>query len=83
MCHRCADIDYPIGDVIWLPCGGPSSRYRGKERPARGYSDADGDGWAKVQELVATIKRQAAEINRLHLHEGRRSDSRESFEGVE
>lgn len=27
MCDKCANIDYPIGDVIWLPCGGQSWRY--------------------------------------------------------
>ena len=30
MCDRCANIDYPIGDSIWLPCGGPASRYQYK-----------------------------------------------------
>lgn len=82
MCQRCADIDYPIGDVIWLPCGGPSSRYPGRPK-TRGYSDLDGDGWIKVQELVATLKRQQAEIDRLKATGEPRSNSRDSFEGVE
>jgi hypothetical protein len=82
MCHRCADIDYPIGDVIWLPCGGLASRYRGRQK-VRGYSDEDGDGWAKVQELVATLNRQAQEIERLKDDKHPAADSRDSFEGVE
>jgi hypothetical protein len=81
MCNRCADIDYPIGDTIWLPCGGPASRYRGRTKQA-GYSDLDGDGWTKVQELVATLNRQQAELDRLKESKAPRPDSRESFEGV-
>lgn len=82
MCHRCADIDYPIGDVIWLPCGGPASRYPGRAK-TRGYSDLDGDGWTKVQELVATLNRQQQELDRLKSAPPHRMDSRDSFEGVE
>ena len=83
MCDRCANIDYPIGDSIWLPCGGPASRYTA--RPQRGsYSDADGDGWARVQELMATIKSQAAAIAQMKEKQSPKThDSRGSFEGVE
>ena len=82
MCDRCANIDYPIGDSIWLPCGGPASRYRGRQKP-RGYSDLDGDGWAKVQELVASLNRLHAEVERLKADPPRRQNSRERCEGVE
>ena len=82
MCDRCANIDYPIGDVIWLPCGGHASRYRG--RPvARGYSDADGTAWQRVQELVASLNRKQLEIEHLKAIPHRQPDSRDSFEGVE
>lgn len=83
MCDRCANIDYPIGDSIWLPCGGLASRYRSKQARERGYSDQDGDGWAKVGELVASLNRQRAEIERLQNVLQRPTHSRESFEGVE
>lgn len=83
MCDRCANIDYPIGDTIWLPCGGPASRYPGK-RPNRTYSDSPSDqsSWSKVQELVQSLNRKQAEIERLKA-EPHRTDSRDSFEGVE
>lgn len=83
MCHRCADIDYPIGDVIWLPCGGPASRYPGRTR-TRGYSDspADQSAWSRVDELVQSLNRKQAEIERLKAAP-HRTDSRDSFEGVE
>ena len=81
MCDRCANIDYPIGDDIWLPCGGPASRYPGRQT-SRGYSDLDGDGWAKVSELVASLNRLHGEVERLKADRPHR-DSRNSFEGVE
>jgi hypothetical protein len=83
MCDKCVNIDYPIGDSIWLPCGGPPSRYRTPPL-RRGYSDADGDGWARVQELMGIIKHQSAAIATLkERHSPISSDSRKSFEGVE
>lgn len=84
MCHRCADIDYPIGDSIWLPCGGPSSRYPGR-RPSRTYSDspADQSAWSTVAELVESLNRKQAEIERLKSSLHPPHDSRASFEGVE
>ena len=82
MCSRCADIDYPIGDVIWLPCGGPASRYPGR-KTLRGYSDLDGDGWAKVEELVKSLNLKQAEIETLKAQSHHHRDSRDSFEGVE
>lgn len=80
MCDRCADIDYPIGDAIWLPCGGPASRYG---RRSTGYSDMDQGAWQKVQELVASLNTKQAEIERLKESAHHHTDSRDSFEGVE
>lgn len=82
MCERCANIDYPIGDVIWLPCGGPASRYR-RRNEARGYSDADGDGWARVGELVAHLNAQREELERLRESHRPAVAPGVSFEGVE
>ena len=82
MCDRCATIDYPIGDVIWVPCGGPASRYRGRGK-TRGYSDADGEQWQRVSALVASLTRKQAEIDRLKESAHHHQDSRNSFEGVE
>ncbi len=85
MCHRCADIDYPIGDVIWLPCGGPASRYPGRQRPSRSYSDSPSDqsSWSRVSELVASLNHKQDEIERLKASAHHHTDSRDSFEGVE
>lgn len=83
MCDRCANIDYPIGDSIWLPCGGPSSRYRIPVKRG-GYSDADGDGWARVQELMATITSQSAAMTQLKEQRAPRpAPAGDRFEGVE
>ena len=84
MCDRCANIDYPIGDVIWLPCGGPASRYPGR-KPLRGYSDSpvDQSAWSRVSELVESLNRKQAEIERLKETAHHHHDSRDSFEGVE
>ena len=52
MCDRCADIDYPIGDVIWLPCGGPKWRYNNpgyRHRPRQRPDDS------KEQAILAAI----------------------------
>lgn len=82
MCTKCADIDYSIGDSIWLPCGGPASRYRG--RPvSRGYSDLDGDGWAKVQELVVALNRTQAEAESLKEQARPTPAPRTDFTGTE
>lgn len=81
MCDRCADIDYPIGDVIWLPCGGPASRYSPKRE--RGYSDMDHGSWQRVTNLVASLNQKQAEIERLKAQAHHHQDSRDSFEGVE
>lgn len=83
MCDRCANIDYPIGDCIWLPCGGPASRYPGRKSVRRGYSDLDGNGWAKVSELVQSLNLKQAEIEQLKESAHHHRDSRDSFEGVE
>lgn len=51
MCERCANIDYPIGDAIWLPCGGSSERYRA--RPTRrGYGEED----FEADRIIVTLR---------------------------
>jgi hypothetical protein len=81
MCDKCALIDYAIGDSIWLPCGGPASRYTGRKTP-RGYSDMDHDAWTKVQELVRSLNLKQAEIDRLKDAAHSHDNSRDSFEGI-
>ena len=82
MCDRCALIDYAIGDTIWLPCGGPASRYT-KRRTRPGYSDSDTTEWTRVRELVTVLNRKQDEIERLKESAHPHTDSRDSFEGVE
>jgi hypothetical protein len=69
--------------VIWLPCGGPASRYPGRQR-RWGYSDspADQSAWSRVNELIESLNRKQAEIERLK-EASHHQDSRDSFEGVE
>lgn len=91
MCIRCADIDYPIGDPIWLPCGGSPDRYTSRWRtgrlppltPNHSHSDQDGDGWTKVQELVASLHRTHDEIARLKANGHPASDAHDGFTGTE
>ncbi len=90
MCDRCADIDYPIGDPIWLPCGGPAARYTSRRRgislppltPNRAQMDDAYEAHETFETMQAILRRQQAEIVTLKaaLH---RTDSRDSFEGVE
>lgn len=56
MCERCANIDYPIGDSIWLPCGGSSDRYRARSRK-RSYGEEDFEALRIIQELRDTNRR--------------------------
>ena len=90
MCDRCANIDYPIGDSIWLPCGGPADRYTSRRRgvlppitPNSSHSDHDYDRQTKINDLMSIIRRQRDEISSLKVKAAPRDDSRESFEGVE
>jgi hypothetical protein len=72
MCDRCADIDYPIGDVIWLPCGGPAWRYNNpsyRHTPRRRPDDT------KEIELLAGIFRE--------LSRSENQKPQTGFEGVE
>ena len=71
MCDRCADIDYPIGDVIWLPCGGPPERYKSPGYRHRKYQRPDD---TREVEILASIFRGLA---------ARQSSKPESFEGTE
>lgn len=90
MCHRCADMDYPIGDVIWLPCGGSPDRYTSRRRtghlppvtPNHSPSDYDLDSQIKINDLMAIIRKQRSEISTLKAMQSP-PDSRDSFEGVE
>lgn len=56
MCDKCANIDYPIGDSIWLPCGGSSGRYRATPRK-RSYGEEDFEALRIIEELRETNKR--------------------------
>lgn len=72
MCDRCANIDYPIGDTIWLPCGGPPDRYKNeayRHRPTHRPDDT------KEMELLASIFRGLASRDN--------QKPTEPFEGVE
>jgi hypothetical protein len=84
MCHRCAEIDYQIADC-WRPCYVPPRRPAGwipTTRPG-GFSDEDFDGELTRQKLLAVIRAQRAEIQTLTALARTRTDSRDSFEGVE
>lgn len=71
MCDRCADIDYPIGDPIWLPCGGPAWRYNNPGYRARPRQRSDD---TKEIEILASIFRGLATASH---------QKPEPFEGVE
>lgn len=90
MCDRCANIDYPINDPIWLPCGGSPDRYTSRHRvgrlppltPNRHLQDQAYDQQTKINDLMAMIRQQRREISTLKAV-ARHTDSRDSFEGVE
>lgn len=72
MCDHCVNIDYPIGDTIWLPCGGPPARYQNtayRHRPVHRPDDT------KALELLASIVRGLARPEHQR--------PTEPFEGVE
>jgi len=82
-------IDFPVSDLwrdhyaaqgLTYASGRYPERAKTKER---GYSDLDGDGWAKVGELIQSLKQKQAEIERLKSQAHHHQDSRDSFEGVE
>lgn len=53
MCDRCADIDYPINDPIWLPCGGHSSRYTSAQKVRRPFKrEEDTNAWETLGKLL-------------------------------
>lgn len=81
MCDQCAEIDYAIADC-WRPCYVPhrSSRVL-PATPRGGFSDEDYSQQQKINDLLATIKRQREEISTLKAIRNPK-DSRESFEGV-
>lgn len=85
-------IDFPVSDVwrdhyaaqgLTYPSGRYPRRPPQQPPPQHGYSDADGDGWAKVGELMQSLTRKQAEIERLKAQAHPHTDSRDSFEGVE
>lgn len=80
MCERCANIDYPIGDSIWLPCGGSPERYRHKP-VKRGWSDEDERAEFIIARLKQAIERQRRENDALKAGMQRAAGG-ESFEGV-
>ena len=63
MCARCESIDYPIGDPIWLPCGGADpARYTARRKP---YIPGQDD--CESTRLITTLRqqlRQAQQVNR-------------------
>lgn len=68
MCDKCANIDYPIGDSIWLPCGGPASRYPGRKKPMA-FTEDDTEIQKKIVSTVKFVQRQ-------------QEASRKGFEGL-
>ena len=86
-------IDFPVSDVFrdHYAAQGltyPSGRYPKKDppippTPKGGYSDADGDGWTRVGELIQSLNRKQAEIEQLRAEPRPPTDSRDSFEGLE
>ncbi len=83
MCTACTLIDYPVDDC-WRPCYVPPTQSRGwiPTTPIGGFSDEDYDAQHKINQLMATIRAQRAEISTLKATT-HRTDSRDSFEGVE
>lgn len=91
MCDKCVNIDYPIADSIWLPCGGPPDRYGARNRPPGyipttprgGFSDEDFSMQEKVNRLMARIRTQQEEIARLRAKQQPPDPGTPGFEGVE
>jgi hypothetical protein len=71
MCDKCSLIDYPIGDPIWLPCGGPAERYT-KRKPMT-FTEDDSHIQQKIVDTVKVIQRQQQYES---LHKGK------GFEGL-
>ena len=86
-------IDYPVSDVYrdHYAAQGltyPAGRYPKKgggipPTPTGGYSEADGNGWTRVGELINSLNLKQVEIERLKATSHHHTDSRDSFEGVE
>lgn len=65
----------------------PAGRYPTHEAsipptPRGGYSDADGEGWTKVGELIKALNLKQVEIERLKSIQHPPANSRDSFEGI-
>ncbi len=86
-------IDFPVSDVFRDQFAAQgltydSGRYRPTPpaiapTPRGGHSEADGSGWQRVGELIDVLHRKQQEIDRLKSGQALRTDSRDSFEGVE
>lgn len=83
-------IDFPVSDVWRDQYAAQGLTYSAGRYPRvitpareRGYSDLDGDGWTKVGELLHSLTQKQMEIERLKESTQPRTDSRDSFEGVE
>ena len=74
MCSRCADIDYPIGDSIWLPCGGDAGRYRAK--PQRVVANEEYFSNVQIFEVLRQQLRASEHRNRRLVEENELLKSR-------
>jgi hypothetical protein len=63
MCDKCSQIDYPIGDPIWLPCGGPASRYSARKKPMA-FSEADTHIQQKISHTIQFVQQQQQQSSR-------------------
>lgn len=74
MCERCANIDYPIGDSIWLPCGGDQARYKAK--PQRVVANEEYFQNVQVFEILRQQLRASEHRNRRLVEENELLKSR-------
>ncbi len=81
MCDQCTNIDYQVADC-WRPCYMPRPKPKGYIPTSRGFSDEDFDAQQKINNLMAIIRAQRSEISTLKTSTNK-TDSRDSFEGVE
>ena len=85
-------IDFPVSDVwrdhyaaqgLTYPAGrAPKKDPRIPATPRGGFSDEDFDAQLNIKRLMAVIRAQRSEIQTLKAS-AQRTDSRDSFEGVE
>ena len=82
-------IDFPVSDLWRDHYAAQGMTYPSGKKPqphpeqSRGYSDADSEPWQHVQDLIASLNKKQAEIERLKSQAHHHTDSRDSFEGVE